>query len=146
MNPKTFFAELPALMQQVPPLLGEEALYNLIGSVLKAAAKDPKIKQTLRETAIASERELITWVLMPWRLNGCPAGNGWNSPVNSAQWGTDYLNRTANARSNMYENRPEETKYIFTDNDSQGRQLNGRNSYTITFAAGQVRRSKGSGR
>jgi len=137
-HPETFFDELPALMKLVPPLPGEEALYNWIGSVLDAAAKAPEIKKTLRETAVAAERELITWVLMPWRLNGRPAGNGWNSPVNNAQWGTDYLNRTATARSNMFDNRPEETKYIYTDNDSHGKQLNGRNSYTITFANGQM--------
>jgi hypothetical protein len=55
-NPETFFDELPAVMKQVPPLPGEEALYNWIGSVLDAAAKDPGIKQTLEETAVASER------------------------------------------------------------------------------------------
>ena len=46
-NPETFFDELPAVMKSVPPLPGEEALYNWIGSVLEAAAKDPAIKKTL---------------------------------------------------------------------------------------------------
>jgi hypothetical protein len=136
-NPDTFFDELPAVMQQVPPLPGEEALYNWIGSVLAAAAEDPEIKNTLKETAVAAESEMITPFLQ-WRYNGRPAGNGWNSPVNNAEWGTDYLNRTACAKANMYENRPEETKYIYTDSDSQGAQLNGTNIYAITFAAGQV--------
>ena len=137
-NPETFFDELPAVMKRVPPLPGEEALYNWIGSVLEAAKTDPAVKQTLKETAVAAERELITWVLMPWYLQGVPAGNGWNSPVNNAHWGTDYLNRTATARSNMYENRAEETKYIYNDNDAQGKQLEGRNTYALTFAKGQV--------
>jgi hypothetical protein len=104
-NPETFFDELPAVMKQVPPLPGEEALYRWIGSVLEAADKDPEIKQTLKETAVAAESEMITPFLQ-WRYNGRPAGNGWNSPVNNAEWGTDYLNRTAIAKSNMYENRP----------------------------------------
>ena len=30
-NPATFFDELPVVMKQVPPLPGEEALYNWIG-------------------------------------------------------------------------------------------------------------------
>ena len=34
----------------------------------------------------------------------------------------------------MYDNRPEETKYIYTDDDSAGKQLNGQNNYTVTFA------------
>lgn len=141
-NPETFFDELPAVMKSVPPLPGEEALYNWIGSLLTAAATDPAIKQTLKETAVASERELIE-PFFQWRYNGRPVGNGWNSPVNNAKWGTDYLNRTATAKSNMFDNRPEETKYIYRDDDSQGKQLHGQNSYAITFAKGQLPPVKG---
>jgi len=136
-NPEKFFDELLAVMKSVPSLPGEESLYKWIGSVLDAAAKDPAIKQVLKETAVAAERELIS-PFFQWRYNGCSAGNGWNSPVNNAKWGTDYLNRTATAKSNMFDNRPEETKYIYRDNDSQGQQLDGHNLYTITFAKGQV--------
>jgi len=142
-NPETFFGELPAIMKAVPPQPGEEALYNWIASVLAAAANDPTIMRTLKETAIAAEREMITPVLMQWRLNGRPAGNGWNSPVNNARWGTDYLNRTGSGRSNIFDNRPEETKYIYTDFDAQGSQLAGRNTYAITFPKGQVPPVKG---
>jgi hypothetical protein len=141
-NPGTFFDELPAVMKQVPPLPGEEALYNWIGSVLDAAAKDPEIKKILVQVAVAAEGEMIT-PLVQWRYNGRPAGNGWNSTVNNAKWGTDYPNRTATAKSNMYENRPEETKYFYTDDDSQGGKLKGQNTYTITFTKGQTPPVKG---
>ena len=40
--------------------------------------------------------------------------------MNNAQWGTDYLNRTATAKANICENRPDETKYLYRDLDSQG--------------------------
>jgi hypothetical protein len=129
-------------MKQVPPLPGEEALYNWIGSVLVAAEKDPAIKQTLKATAVASESALIS-PFFKWRYNGRPAGNGWNSPVNNAKWGTDYLNRAGTAKSNMYDNLPTETKYIYTDDDSQGKQLNGQSLYSVTFAKGQVPPVKG---
>ncbi len=141
-NPETFFDQLPAVMKSVPPLPGEEALYKWIGSVLDAAAKDPAIKKTLTDTAIAAESELIS-PFFQWKNNGRPAGNGWNSTVNNARWGTDYVNRTGTAKSNMYDNRPEETKYIYTDNDSQGQQLDGHNLYAVTFAKGQVPPVKG---
>jgi hypothetical protein len=141
-NPETYFDELPAVMKQVPPLPGEEALYNWVASVLEAAAKDPEIEKTLKETAIAAERDLIA-PLFHWRHNGRPAGNGWNSPVNNAEWGTDYLNRTGSAKTNMYDNRPEETKYIYTDNDSAGQQLRGENLYAVTFPKGQIPPVKG---
>lgn len=141
-NPETFFAELPTVMKQTPPLPGEEALYAWIGSVLDAAAKDPAIMKTLQDTAVAAEREMIT-PLLQWRYNGRPAGNGWNSPVNNAKWGADYLNRTSSAKSNMFDNRPEETKYLYTDDDSEGKPLHGEYSYLITFAQGQVPPVKG---
>ena len=141
-NPETFFDELPAVMKSVPPLPGEEALYNWIGSMLEAAAKDSNIMQSLKETAADADREMIAPFLQ-WHYNGRSAGNGWNSPVNNAEWGTDYLNRTASAKSNMYDNRPEETKYIYTDNDSLGTQLDGQNTYAITFPNGQTPPVKG---
>jgi hypothetical protein len=140
-NPETFFDELPAIMRRVPPLPGEEALYRWIGSVLEAADKDPAIKETLKATAISAD-QMITPFLQ-WKHNGRAAGNGWNSPVNNAEWGTDYLNRTGTARSNIYDNRPEETKYIYTDDDSQGQQLDGQNLYAITFPKEQTPPVKG---
>jgi hypothetical protein len=124
-------------MKAVPPLPGEEALYKLIGGVLDAAARDPTIKETLTATAIAAESELIT-PLFQWRYNGHPVGGGWTSTANGAEWGTDYLSRAAVAKSNMYVNRPDETKYFYNGDDSQGGQFNGQNSYAMTFAKGQV--------
>jgi hypothetical protein len=125
------------VLKHVPPLAGEEALYQLMNSVLEAAARDPQVKQTLIKTAVAAEQDLIT-PLMQWRLNGPPAGNGWYSPTNSADFGTDYLVRTALARSNMYENACEETKYLFTDTDVQGRPLDGNALYAVTFPKGEL--------
>jgi hypothetical protein len=39
------------------------------GSVLDAAAKDPEVMKTLRETAFAADKELIA-PMMWWRYNG----------------------------------------------------------------------------
>jgi len=61
-DPATFFDQLPAVMKQIPPMPGEEALYNWIGSVLDAAAKDPEVMATLRETAFAADPELIAMI------------------------------------------------------------------------------------
>jgi len=135
--PEKFFDQLPQVMKEVPPLPGEESLYNMIQSVLDAAAKDPAIKQTLSQTAIAAETELIG-PLLQFRNNGKPVGNSWTSPPNGARWGTDYLSRAATARSNMYDNAPEETRYIYTDFDSSGQRLNGAHAYSVTFKNGET--------
>jgi hypothetical protein len=136
-NPETFFDQLLTVMKQVPPLPGEEALYRLIDSVMAAARKDPALNQSLTEAAVAAESELIS-PLFQFRNVGGPVGNGWNSQTNAAKWGTDYLNRSAMAKSSMYGNQPEETRYLSTDGDSQGVQLDGRNTYAITFPKGGV--------
>jgi hypothetical protein len=131
--PEKFFDELPGVMKSIPPLPGEEAIYSMIESVLVGAEKNPETKAVLVQTAVAAERELIK-PLFDFRNNGRPVGNGWTSPPNGARWGTDYLSRAATARSNMYDNAPEETRYIYTDFDSDGKRLNGNNHYTVTFA------------
>jgi hypothetical protein len=140
--PEKFYDQLPSVMKLVPPLPGEEAIYGWISSVFDAADKDPAIKKALIESFMAADKELIV-PLFQWKYNGRSAGNGWNSPVNNAQWGTDYLNRTGTAKSNMYDNKPAETKYIYRDFDSKGQQLNGKNNYTITFPKGELPPVKG---
>ena len=141
-QPEKYFDQLPGVMKLVPPMPGEEALYGWINSVFAAAEKDPATKQALVESFIAADKEIIA-PLTQWKYNGRPAGNGWNSPVNNAQWGSDYLNRTGTGKSNMYDNRPTETKYIYRDFDSKGEQLNGKNNYTVTFPKGQEPPVKG---
>jgi len=141
-DPTVFFDQLPAVMKQVPPMLGEEALYNWIGSVLDAAAKDPEVMKTLRETAFAADEELIA-PMMWWRNNGQQAGNGWTSPSNNAAFGTDYYHRTGAVKADPYDNKRNETMYFYTDNDTELKQLVGESSYAVTFEKGQLPPVKG---
>ncbi len=134
--PDKYFDQLPAVMKSVPPLPGEEALYGWIQSVLDAASKDSNVKQWLVEAATDAEKEMVS-PLIQWVHNGRSAGNGWNSQVDNAAWGSDYMNRTASAKSNMWENAPAETKYFYRDFDSKGGQLDGNRNYTITFPKGE---------
>jgi hypothetical protein len=140
--PEKFFDQLPGVMKLVSPLPGEEALYGLINSVFAAADKDPEIKKALVESFFMADKELIT-PLFQWKYNGRSAGNGWNTQDNNAMWGTDYLNRTAMAKSSMYGNKPDETKYYYVEYDGLGKLLNGANINTITFSKGQVPPVKG---
>lgn len=139
-----FFDELPAVIKGVPPLPGEESWYATIHSVLEAAARDPQVKAGLVKAAVAAENEVIA-PLFDFRNNGSPVGNGWTSPSNGAKWGFDYLSRAASAKSNIYDNAPNETRYIYTDVDQQGTRLSGAGNaaYTVTFAKGQTPPVKG---
>jgi len=140
--PEPFFDQLPGVMDAVEPLPGEEALYASIRQVLEATESDPVVKKALVESAVEAEKEVIDPLFL-WKHNGIPAGNGWNRSANNAEWGYDYLMRTSTARSNMFDNRPSETQYFYTDGDSQGVQLEGKHLYKVTFPAGQLPPVKG---
>ncbi|MFJ4063798.1 DUF1254 domain-containing protein [Pseudomonas sp. NPDC089996] len=134
--PEKFFDELPEVLKMVPPQPGEEALYAQFNALMDAAAKDPALKKLLVDTAVKAEKELIQ-PFFQWKHNGTPAGNGWTRSTNNAQFGYDYFNRTATAKSNMFENRPNETQYFYTDFDANGEQLSGNHNYEVTFAKGE---------
>lgn len=135
--PDVFFDQLGQALDKVAPQPGEEAMYAQFRWLLELAAKDPDVKRTIVAEAIATEAEMITSFLR-WEHNGKPAGNGWNRSMNNAEFGIDYFNRTATARSNMFENRPNETQYFYTDYDAGGAQLTGSKSYTVTFPKGET--------
>lgn len=135
--PEKFFDQFPEVLATVPPLPGEEALYAQFRQLMNAAKADPEIKKLLVETAIETEKEVIS-KFHSWKHNGTPAGNGWNRSTNNAQWGVDYFNRTGTAKSNMFDNKPTETQYFYTDTDRAGTQLDGKASYTVTFAKGET--------
>lgn len=140
--PEKFFDEFGQVLDVVDPLPGEEAMYGQFRLLMDAAAKDPELKKVLVETAVDTENKVIK-EFFQWKHNGRPAGNGWNRSTNNAQWGVDYFNRTGTAKSNMFDNRPNETQYFYTDYDGAGAELNGSNSYQITFAPGQEPPVKG---
>ena len=134
--PEKFFDQLGGVLDTVAPLPGEEGMYAQFRALLDAAARDDAIKQALVEAAVETERDVIA-PFFTWQRNGRPAGNGWNRSTNNAQFGIDYFNRTGTAKSNMFDNKPTETQYFYTDNDSSGAPLTGGQSYEITFAPGQ---------
>jgi hypothetical protein len=90
----------------------------------------------LVDTAIETDEKVIKPFFL-WKHNGRPAGNRWNRSINNAQFGVDYFNRTGTSKSNMFDNRPTETQYFYTDVDDAGGQLTGSSSYEITFPSGQ---------
>lgn len=134
--PEKFFEQLPEVLEIVPPQAGEEAMYAQYRHLLDIAAKDTVVKKQLVEEAIAAEEEVIK-PFFRWEHNGVPAGNGWNRSVNNAKWGVDYFDRTGTSKSNMFDNKPNETQYFYTDYDQAGEQLEGSKTYSITFPEGQ---------
>ncbi|MCS2152356.1 DUF1254 domain-containing protein [Scandinavium goeteborgense] len=140
--PETFFDQFANVLDQVPALPGEEAMYAQFRHIVAAGKKDPQIRKWMDEAAVETDKTVIA-DFFKWKNNGVPAGNGWNRSKNNAQFGVDYYNRTGTAKSNMFDNKPDETQYFYTDNDATGAVLSGDSSYTVTFPKGEVPPVKG---
>ncbi len=130
--PETFFEMLPLALADAPPLPGEEARYAQVRAVLAAAQNDPKLQEAMTKAAIAADAQLVK-PLFEFRSYGLQLPHHWSTVANGATFGTDYFTRTAVAQSNIFVNKPNETKYFYQDLDAGGQRLNGANRYTVTF-------------
>ncbi|WP_024803496.1 DUF1254 domain-containing protein [Nocardia sp. BMG51109] len=135
-DPETYFSVLPEVLDEVPPLPGEEALYAWFRSILAAADRDSGVAEALRQAAI--DADTVVRELFEFRNYGLPAGGNWTTQRNGAAFGTDYLSRTAVGKSNIFVNTPNETSYYYQDLDNTGNRLHGANTYTVHFPAGQL--------
>ncbi|MCG2842047.1 DUF1254 domain-containing protein [Sandaracinobacter sp. RS1-74] len=136
-KPESFFDALPAALADIGPLPGEEARFAQVYSVIEAGRRDPAIRKAMDEAAVKAERELVE-PLFQFRNYGLPLSHHWTTTGNNARFGTDYYTRTAVAKSNIFVNAPNETKYFYQDLDSSGQRLDGARAYRITFARGQT--------
>jgi hypothetical protein len=134
--PEKFFDELPAVLADAPPLPGEEARYAQVRAVLEAAKNDPKLKEAMTKAALEADTQLVT-PLFEFRNYGQQLPQHWSTISNEAAFGTDYFTRTVVAKSNIFVNSPNETKYFYQDLDANGARLNGTNRYTVTFPKDQ---------
>ncbi len=130
--PEKLADELPLVFADALPLPGEEARYAQVSAVLTAAKNDAKLKAAF--TAGAKEAdELLVKPLFQFRNYGQQLPHHWSTISNEAAFGVDYFTRTAVAKSNIFVNSPNETKYFYQDLDSSGARLNNANRYTVTF-------------
>jgi hypothetical protein len=136
-DPGQFFAELPAVMAEVPARPGEEAWYAWLDSLLREAAADPRLADVLRAAAVDANEGLVA-ELFQFRNIGLPLPGNWSTQHNGARFGTDYLSRTAMGKANIFVNTREETSYFYQDLDGHGERLDGSRSYAVTFPPNQL--------
>jgi hypothetical protein len=136
-RPDKFVDQLPAVLADAPPLPGEEARYAQVRAVLEAAKRDPKIKAEMTKAAAEADEDLVQ-PLFQFRNYGQQLPHHWSTISNEAAFGVDYFTRTAVAKSNIFVNSPNETKYYYQDLDVAGARLNGADRYAVTFAKDQT--------
>ena len=135
-DPDAFFDALPAVLDEVPPLPGEQGLYDWFRALLEAAARDESVADALRQSA--RDADQVVAELFEFRNYGLPVADHWTTQRSGARFGTDYLMRTAVGKSNIFVNTPNETTYFYQDLDAEGQRLDGSRTYTVTFAAGSL--------
>jgi len=135
--PEKFFDELPAVLKDAMPLPGEEERYTRVLAVVAAAREDAGLKKAIDDEIARADTDLVA-PLLQFRNYGIQLVDHWSTQNNGAAFGTDYLMRTAVAKSNIFVNKPNETKYFYQDLDAEGTRLNGANRYTVTFAKGKL--------
>ena len=135
--PEKFVDQLPAVFADAPPLPGEEARYAQVVAVVEAAKTDPKLKEAMTKAAAEADEQLVK-PLFQFRNYGQQLPHHWSTISNEGAFGTDYFTRTAVAKSNIFVNSPNETKYFYQDLDENGARLNSANRYTVTFAKDQT--------
>ena len=135
--PDRFLEILPQLLADVPPLPGEEPLYGRLHGLLAAIEGDDALAAEAAAAIRETERDVVA-PLFQFRNVGHSLPGGWTTVVNGGAFGTDYLTRTAVARSNVFVNRHHETKYFYLDVDAAGARLQGDRRYVITFPAGRL--------
>jgi hypothetical protein len=135
-KPEVFFDQLLLILKEVPPLPGEEIIYSQINALIDTISTAPDLKALAQQSAVIAETELIA-PLFNFVNVGYPVRYNWTTQRNGAAFGTDYLTRAACAKSNIFVNQPQETRYFYLDLDAKGERLDGSNAYTITFVKGQ---------
>jgi hypothetical protein len=136
-DPQKVFNELPAVLEDAAALPGEVARYAQLLAVLDASQKDPALRKAMIDEAAKADAEIIG-PMFDYRNWGIQFPHYWSGTANGAEFGTDYFSRTANAKANIFINKPIETRYFGQDLDEAGGRLNGGNRYTVTFAKGQL--------
>ena len=130
------------MLNDAAPLPGEEARYAEVLAVMAAARQDPALEAAMIDEATKTEQDLVT-PLFQFRNYGLPLSDHWTTQSNGAAFGTDYFMRTAVAKSNIFVNKPNETKYFYQDLDQAGGRLDDKSQYTVTFAKGKLPPVKG---
>lgn len=136
-EPEKIVDVLSDILDEVPPMRGEEAMYAQFRSVLAALTTDAKLKRAFTKAVVDAEREIVT-PLFQFRNYGLPLAGNWTTQINGARFGSDYFIRLAVAKSNIFVNQAAETRYFYQDLDSAGQRLNGSMKYAVTFPKGQL--------
>ena len=136
-QPGKFFDQLGAVLDEVPPLPGEESLYAQFRALLATAANDPAVKAAITQAAETNRNRGGGPALLLQERRRAAAGQ-LDARFQRRGLRDGLSHRLAMAKSNIFVNRNEETVYFYQYRDGAGQRLNGANRYTLTFKKGAL--------
>jgi hypothetical protein len=136
-----YFAYAAELLKLQPPHLTDQPILAQlsragfeVGKSFDLDKADPAVKQAF-ESAPADAQELMAWK-MPTLAR---VANGWGMNTDTmGVYGNYYLKRALVAQLGLGANLPEDAIYPLNLADSEGKPLDGANTYTIHFDKGQI--------
>lgn len=143
--PERFWQDLAIVLENNPTVApGDAAMADQARSLVALHASDPKWAALLDKAALEADAALHTSAR--YEQIGVDVGNGWQRQKDAGLWGSDWFGRAQAAVVYILVNDWHEAIYLIRGADSEGRLLDGRHSYAMTFPKDglpPVDRSKG---
>jgi hypothetical protein len=107
-----------------------QAKVRAVADAVKTPAERERVEKVIREQTLPQFKESFS-----------TAGtnkNGWNRPATIGKYGDDFRTRTLIDLAGIWANSTDEVVYFKTDSDGTGAKLDGGNTYTVSFAKGDL--------
>jgi hypothetical protein len=135
---RDFFERLSALMIDNPPSAADAAMLSKLARI-GIAPGQPVTWNVVESMAVTAGRWLADFKIAQELKKPRDLVRGWSTPPRIlGQYGTQYNIRAVVAMVGLGANLPEDAMYPSTQQDAQGKVLNGKHAYRIHFAADQL--------
>jgi hypothetical protein len=132
-NPKTYWDDLEKMLIANPVVGPVDApIADQARTLIALRKSNANYKVLLDRAALAADASLHA--SSRYEQVGVDAGNGWQRQENGGVWGSDWFGRAQAAVIYIMVNDHHESIYFIRGTDAKGALLEGRNTYTVTFA------------
>jgi hypothetical protein len=146
----SYFNRLAALMKDNPPTSADARIVKRMarlgivpGQPFDINKLDPAVIQVLQNVPKAALEKIMARLMARAQEGDPSATNGWNFPLKTGVYGTDYMQRALIAAVGLGANLPQDTVYAISTVDGTGRRYSGNSSYVMHFAPGQAPSANG---
>src|SRR5215831_5791293 len=132
-NPKTFWDDLDKMLAANPTVgPADAAMADQARTLIALRKSSAAYKALLDRAALAANSSLHA--SSRYEHVGVDSGNGWQRQENGGVWGSDWFGRAQAAVIYIMVNDHHEAIYFIRGTDATGTLLEGRNTYSMTFA------------